>query len=77
VDECKPLAYGNVNVTATVCAAHSFRLVNATLYSGLAASVAVVTPAPVVDAAVGRGLHSLTFQLNLSAFCGIGGARRD
>jgi len=26
--------------------------------------------------AEGRGLHSLTFQLNLSAFHGIGGARR-
>jgi len=25
----------------------------------------------------GRGLHSSTFQLNLSAFNGIGGARRD
>jgi len=24
-----------------------------------------------------RGLHSSTFQLNLSAFHGIGGARRD
>jgi len=24
----------------------------------------------------GRGLHSSTFQLNLSAVCGIGGARR-
>ena len=24
-----------------------------------------------------RGLHSFTSQLNLSAFCGIGGARRD
>jgi hypothetical protein len=24
----------------------------------------------------GRGLHSFTFQLNLSAFCGIGGAWR-
>jgi hypothetical protein len=22
----------------------------------------------------GRGLHSFTFQLNVSAFCGIGGA---
>ena len=30
-----------------------------------------------VDAAVGgRGLHSSTFQLNLSALYGIGGARR-
>ena len=25
---------------------------------------------------VGRGLHSFTFQLNVSAFCGIGGAFR-
>ena len=25
---------------------------------------------------VGRGLHSSTFQLNLSAFCGIGGTFR-
>ena len=25
----------------------------------------------------GRGLHSSTFQLNLSALYGIGGARRD
>jgi len=24
----------------------------------------------------GRGLHSFTFQLNVSAFCGIGGAFR-
>ena len=24
-----------------------------------------------------QGLHSSTFQLNLSAFCGIGDARRD
>jgi hypothetical protein len=28
------------------------------------------------DAAGGRGLHSSTFQLSLSAFCGIGGAFR-
>ena len=25
---------------------------------------------------IGKGLHSSTLQLNLSAFCGIGGARR-
>ena len=25
---------------------------------------------------LGRGLHSFTFQLNVSAFCGIGGACR-
>jgi len=25
----------------------------------------------------GRGLHSSTFRLNVSAFCGIGGALRD
>ena len=28
-------------------------------------------------ALTGRGLHSFTSQLNLSAFYGIGGARRD
>ena len=32
-----------------------------------------VHPAGVV---LGRGLHSFTFQLNVSAFCGIGGALR-
>jgi len=26
---------------------------------------------------VARGLHSSTFQLNVSAFCGIGGALKD
>jgi TPR repeat protein len=26
---------------------------------------------------LGRGLHSSTFRLNISAFCGIGGALRD
>jgi len=29
-----------------------------------------------VHRALGRGLHSSTFQLNLSALYGIGGARR-
>jgi len=29
-----------------------------------------------VDAEMGRGLHSSTFQLNASASCGIGGAFR-
>jgi hypothetical protein len=29
-----------------------------------------------VDAAGGRGLHPSTFRLNVSAFCGIGGAFR-
>ena len=29
------------------------------------------------DAVIGRGLHSSTFQLNLSALYGIGGERRD
>jgi len=29
------------------------------------------------DEAYGRGLHSFTFQLNVSAFCGMGGALRD
>jgi len=28
------------------------------------------------DGAGGRGLHPFTFQLNLGALCGIGGARR-
>jgi len=28
------------------------------------------------DLVAGRGLHSSTFQLNLSGLCGIGGARR-
>jgi len=28
------------------------------------------------DVAEGRGLHSSTFRLSLSAFCGVGGARR-
>jgi len=28
------------------------------------------------DAERGRGLHSFTFRLNVSAFCGIGGAFR-
>ena len=31
----------------------------------------------VADLVAGRCLHSLTSQLNLSAFYGIGGARRD
>jgi len=30
----------------------------------------------VLELAAGRGLHSSTFQLNLSALYGIGGARR-
>jgi hypothetical protein len=32
---------------------------------------------PQILGVVGRGLHSFTSQLNLSALCGIGGARRD
>jgi len=31
---------------------------------------------PVLDRPLGRGLHSSTFQLDVSAFCGIGGAIR-
>jgi len=33
--------------------------------------------AHVVTTLAGRSLHSLTFQLNVSAFCGIGGVCRD
>jgi len=31
-----------------------------------------VAPLAVVESHVGRGLHSSTFRLNVSAFCGIG-----
>jgi hypothetical protein len=30
-----------------------------------------------MQAGGGRGLHSFTYQLNLSTFVGIGGARKD
>jgi len=39
----------------------------------LAAVTVVVVPVVNPD---GRGFHSFTSQLNLSVFCGIGGARR-
>jgi len=34
-------------------------------------------PPPALKRPTTRGLHSFTSQLNLSALCGIGGARRD
>jgi len=38
--------------------------------------VCFVEAVPLLVSVVGRGLHSLTSQLNLSAIYGIGGARR-
>jgi hypothetical protein len=75
VHECKPLACG-INYVRFILAfpLESLRrnLVNSQTLAQAEAE-GVLLP---FDRAVGRGLHSSNIRLNVSAFCGIGGACR-
>ena len=81
MDECKPLLPGNPNAVFTVRKNSeeefdSYIVVsftNATLVLSIGDTVEEVSD----SGFLGRGLHSFTSQLNLSAFHGIGGARRS
>ena len=63
MDECKPLLEGD-NICAGKKLLHSDAAGTDEYFANVECMVS------------GRGLHSFTFQLNVSAFCGTGGAFR-
>jgi len=74
VDECKPLLEGLIlrqSLKGTILQPATRRHVNILLYLHFA-----ITIADVSFTVLGRGLHSSTSQLNLSALYGIGGVRQ-
>jgi hypothetical protein len=78
VDECKPLANGTASIYLNVIAAEGTYTIS---YTAFGTTDTTSIPAATISVTIGkckrgRGLHPFTFQLNVSAYYGIGGPLR-